>query len=854
MVQMNDNQAIALEEALTQFMRVCSGGEQPDIDEFIGQYPQCEAQLKRRLQDLQEIDSLFDSLVHADDSDFENSVMRDTLVGRKISSFDITEVIGRGGMGVVYLAHDTKLKRSVAIKSMPAKRKDDSTARTRFRREAELLASLNHPNIAAIYDIIEQDDGAGYLVLEYVPGETLIERIRREPLTLDETLSIARQIALAISAAHEEGVMHRDLKPGNIKLAPDGRIKVLDFGLAKSSVREGTEIEITSTEPGHIIGTPAYMSPEQARGKSTDHRTDIWSFGCILYQMLTGHLPFEGETATDTLARIIECQPDWELLPNETPESICVLLRHCLEKHHDRRLGDITAAVIEISAALNLPAARPATLVRSRWRWAIAIGLVVVAIVVGLNSGRWWEQLPGGAGPGRIVSLAVLPLKNETGDPNQEYVAGSMTDELISNLGTIGVPRVISRQSVMQYRGSDKPLPNIARELNVDAVVEGSVLSVDESAEITVRLIRAVPERLLWSDRYDRDVGDIFILSSEVARAIAREIETTPTPEQEALLVATRPVKRETLRAYFMGMSHLNKMTPEGTKRGLDYLRQAIDKDPSDPLAYGALALGYAVSGHGPGAWPDAFALARTTASKALELDRNLAEAHAALAMYNLYGTWEWETAEQSFQLALKLSPTLTVTRAHYSWYLQLLGRTDEALAQMRRAQAVDPLSPLWPAWLGWQYFLAGQYDEAIEAAQKSLDLAPDFPIALNVLGSVYAEKGMYEEAIKAYQKAAVLSPGWRSRLARTYALAGRPNEARSILAELEADPTRWDILFIAEAYAALGDKDQAFQWLEKAFEPPHHSYVPWIKHFPGFKPLHDDPRYTDLLRDMKLL
>ncbi|UCF15956.1 MAG: tetratricopeptide repeat protein, partial [Phycisphaerales bacterium] len=335
----------------------------------------------------------------------------------------------------------------------------------------------------------------------------------------------------------------------------------------------------------------------------------------------------------------------------------------------------------------------------------------------------------------------------------------------------------------------------------------------------------------------------------EVAQTIASQIEITLTPDEEALLVAGRPVNPETFNAYLMGMFHLNKMTPEGTQKGLEYLQQAIDRDPSDALAYGALALGYAVSAHGPGASPDAGPLARETALKALKLDNNSAEAHAALAINKLYGTWDWDTVEQSFQRALQLNSTLATTRAHYSWYLQLFGRTEEALEQMRQAQVADPLSPLWPAWLGVQYLWAGQPDKAIEEVQKSLDLATDFPVALNLLGSIYAEEGKFEEAIKAQQKAADISPIWRSSLASTYAETGRLDEARSILAELEADPTPWDIFFIAQIYAILGEKDQAFRWLEAAFEPPHHSYVPWIKHFPAFKPLQGDLRFADLLR-----
>jgi serine/threonine-protein kinase len=856
--QGNDNQATLVEEALTRFVDEWLQGRRPDVDEFVQHYPQCEAQLKVRLQDLEEIDCLFDSLVQADENEFAATAPGHDLTGRKIGSLEIVELIGRGGMGVVYLARDTKLKRSVAIKSMPAELRADSTARTRFRREAELLASLNHPNIGAIYDIVEEEDHSGHLVLEYVPGDTLARRIARKPLKLEEALSIAQQVAEAVSAAHNKGVIHRDLKPGNIKITPEGRVKVLDFGLAKASATEGRSGETTVTQPGRVMGTPAYMSPEQARGKSTDHRTDIWSFGCIMYEMLTGNVPFEGETATDTVARILEREPDWQALPQETPANIRTLLPRCLEKDPDRRLRDIGDAAIEIGETLTQPAAatadRPARPVRTLWRWAMAIGLVAGAVVVvGLNVGRWREQLLGGAGPGRIQSLAVLPLQNLTGDPEQDYFADGMTDALIADLGKIGALQVRSRTSIMQYKDVKKPLSEIARELNVDAVVEGSVLRVGQQVRITAQLIHAPTDTHIWVDSYERDLRDILTLFSEIARTIASEIEITLTPDQEARLAARRPINPATYEAYLKGMFHLNKMTPEGTGKGLAYLHQAIENDPADPLAYGGLALGYAASAHGPGSSPDALARTEEAALKALDLDDNLAEAHAALAHLKLYRDWDWEAAEQAFQRALQLNPGLTLTRSHYSWYLLLFGRTEEALAEMRRVQELDPLTPLWSAYLGTQYLWEGQYEEAIEEIRKSLELDPDFAYALNALGGAYAAKGMYEDAIEAQRKAGMLGREWKSGLGCTYAMAGRPDEARLVLAELEADATIWDTWFLAQICTTLGEKDEAFRWLEAAFGPPKQPYLPWTRCAPEFKPLRDDPRFADLLRRMNV-
>ncbi len=343
-----DNQKDVVKEAVKQFVDASMNSEKPDLDEFVKQYPGLESEIRRGIQELNKINNLFDSLVMADDSDFEDISDEHDLIGKKVGGFEIEKIIGRGGMGVVYLANDTKLKRSVAIKSIPAALADDSTARMRLRREAELLASLNHPNIAVIHEIIEEDK-SGYLILEHVEGETLAERIARGPLKLQEALSISRQVAEAISAAHEKGVVHRDLKPGNIKITPDGRIKVLDFGLAKTTVAGTGSGEVTDTQPGRIIGTPAYMSPEQARGQPIDKRSDIWSFGCVLYEMLTGKVLFKGDTASDTLANILKTEPDFELLPAGMPANIRILLRRCLQKDPSQRLHDIADARIEIS-------------------------------------------------------------------------------------------------------------------------------------------------------------------------------------------------------------------------------------------------------------------------------------------------------------------------------------------------------------------------------------------------------------------------------------------------------------------------------------------------------------------------
>ena len=410
----DDNQKHDLEEALQQFVNAQMQGQKPDIDEFVKQYPELEDQIRKRIGKLNRINTLLDSIVQVDESDFEETVSAQDLIGQKIGNFEIVELIGRGGMGVVYLARDTKLDRSVAIKSMPVELQANSTARTRFTREAKLLASLSHPNIGVIHDIIEQTKSSAFLVLEYIPGETLAERMTREPLKLEDALSIGLQIAEAVCAAHETGVIHRDLKPSNIKITPEGKVKVLDFGLAKASASEGKSADPTVTQAGRVIGTPAYMSPEQARGHSMDRRTDIWSFGCLLYEMLTGHLPFEGETTTDVLARIIEREPDWDRLPPTTPTNIRVLLWRCLAKDPHRRLQHIGDAVIEIDETLNIPTDKPRIsepVIKVNWwrRWWWAIPVSLASIIVGLFVSSIFLSEPVGLSQSTVASDITLP-------------------------------------------------------------------------------------------------------------------------------------------------------------------------------------------------------------------------------------------------------------------------------------------------------------------------------------------------------------------------------------------------------------------------------------------------------------
>ncbi|MHC4192048.1 MAG: protein kinase domain-containing protein, partial [Planctomycetota bacterium] len=520
---------------------------------------------------------------------FDSSV---TGPGSQIGQFRIERELGRGAVGVVYLAHDTKLDRPVAIKSLPAEVMGDSKTRSRFAREARVLASLNHPNIATIHDELEEAEGICYLILEYVPGQTLAERIAKKPLKLQEALTIALQIAEAVAAAHEHDVIHRDLKPGNIKITPEGKVKVLDFGLAKAVGGEAVDQQSTVTEPGRVIGTPAYMSPEQARGKLADKRSDIWSFGCVLYEMLTGRIPFKGETISDTLANILQTEPNWQALPESTPANIRVMLGHCLDKEPRRRLRDIGDIAITLGDTtielqrLTLPTkpveagrAQPMKWSRRALPWFITGVVVATVVFLGLVIALKLGRPPGKQvgkpvllpTAGSIKAIVVLPFENLSGDPEQEYFVDGMTDALSAELGKIKALRVISRTSAMHYKDTDKVIPEIAKELGVDAVIEGSVLKAGNDVRVTAQLVDGRTDAHLWSENYTGALTNILALQSQVTLAIAQEIEAALTPEEKRRITRTEAVNPEAYEAYLLGRHYYSSGLEQDLKKAIKY-------------------------------------------------------------------------------------------------------------------------------------------------------------------------------------------------------------------------------------------------------------------------------------------
>lgn len=721
-----DNREQIVKEAVRRFIDARWQGQEPDVDEFVGQYPGLERQVKKGIRNAQRIDVLFDSLVRSNESDFEDAAAGHDLTGRKVGSFEIVEMIGRGGMGIVYLAHDTKLKRSVAIKTIPAQLDSDPTTRMRFRREAELLASLNHPNIAVIHDIIEEDKSC-YLILEYVLGETLAERIAREPLALQEALSICQQIAEAVSAAHEKGLVHRDLKPGNIKITPDGRVKILDFGLAKAVPTEGKLAETNVTQPGRIIGTPAYMSPEQARGKDTDHRTDIWSFGCIMYQILTAHLPFEGRTATDTLARIIEREPDWEALPNDIPENIRTLLHRCLEKDPDQRLGDIAGAAMEMSAALNKPLATPVTALR---KIAMLVSVAIIIVITAIAA-RFVPQQHAQSSS-KEIRLVVLPFEN-LGPVEDGYFADGITDAITARLAGIPGLGVISRQSAMQYKKREKNISQIAEELRVDYILEGTVQRERPSdpasrVRIIPQLIKTSDDTHVWAHTYDNDMSKVFHLQSDLAEQVAQALDLTLREPARQVLMTKPTENMEAYDYYLRGKDYSHRSHSESNKRiAIRMYGKAVELDPTFALAYAQLSHDHRMMYWNYYDHSNArLALAKQAADRALELNPQLPEAHIALGAYFYHGHLDYDRALEQFAIARKSQPNNEDILSRIAYVQRRQGKFEQALTNLQRSYELDPLNHFIVTELGTTYVYLRKYQEAERYYVQAITLAPD--------------------------------------------------------------------------------------------------------------------------------
>ena len=846
------------------------------------------------------------------------------MIGKTVTHYRILEKLGGGGMGVVYKAEDTRLRRFVALKFLPEGLAKDHTALERFHREAQAASALNHPNICTIYDV-DEHEGQPFIAMELIEGQTLKHVIGRgapsrtfgiggapalqqaqggersrtaggpsPPLRLDEVLDLAIQIADGLEAAHSKGIVHRDIKPANVFLVPRGgtaQAKILDFGLAKLTDvgtrhgvplqpgRSNEDIAATATiEPAHLtspgtaMGTVAYMSPEQARGEETDARTDLFSLGAVLYEMATSRQAFSGPSTATIFTAILRDEPPRPSQVNpEVPRELERVITKAMAK--DRNLRYQTASELRqdlaaVMARSALPGAAPAAFPRRYWLPALAVlALLVVLGVVGArfllrrNSAQpvsaEKNASQGDKGQGAIRSIAVLPLDNYSGDPKQDYFAEGMTDELTADLANISQLRVISRGSAMQFKGAHRPpTPEIAKALDVDAVVEGSVLRSGDKVRITAQLIDARADKHLWAKSFERSSRDVLALQDELASAIAREIHVQLTPAEQSRLASAPSVSPEAHDAYLKGRYFFNRPSDENLTKAIDQFKEAVRLDPNFALAYSGLSDAYLWAGFNEGVITasEAKPKAKATAEKAIQLDDNSAEAHTSLATYKLFCEYDWEGSEREYRRAFALNPNYAFAHDQFGVGLAFQGRFEESIAEIKRAAILDPLSPQIPLDSFFPYVWQGDSRAAMEQVKRAAELESSYYLVSFASGWIDLESGKVAAAIPEFQKSDGLGapPFAAAWLGYAYGASGDRAHAMAQIEVLKKRSVHGYVppFNLAMVYLGLGDRVRALDYLEKAYAADS-QWLCWLKEDKVFDPLRSEPRFIALMKKL---